>query len=395
MKALAKFLLSRPKRAPVTNFDIKALYAVKNELENCFMTLSTFPRKTRTTLTQLSASLVFALALSACGGDSNDNEGDSSNGDIDNSGITNDNAAGDTSGGNSNEDTAANVNEDTTATNNDDAPSAPENNNPPPSTDSSESFFINNSTPEDGSDTRSLETTVMMTFNKPLIAATAEKENFTLANGNTNIDFDFDHNGSSITMDPSTRLAPNTTYTVTVNESVMSEDGETMPSTSWNFTTAGNLGATTQDAIDGCMSDDDMAMLDAVNTVRSEGYRCARGQRPATEALQWSCVIANAADRHSNDMATNNFHAHTGSDGSNHAQRMVAAGFPQNRASGENIAAGYTTVSDVMEGWLTSQTGHCSNLMNANYTDFGSSRVIAPAGTTNFGTYWTQNFGRP
>lgn len=266
----------------------------------------------------------------------------------------------------------------------------------PPNTDSSSDFLIESYAPQDGANERSLATEITINFNKPIIASTLSENKFSLSANGTNVAFTFtSENNSAISLAPNALLSPNTTYTVAINNGLMSEDGDEFDASAWSFTTTGNLGATAQSTIDLCMSDDDIDMLDAVNNVRATGYVCASGSKPATTPLIWSCVIAEAADRHSNDMASNNFHSHTGSDGSNHAQRMVEAGFPSNRASGENIAAGYTTVSAAMEAWLSSPTGHCDNIMNANYTEFGSSRVIAPAGTTTYGTYWTQNFGRP
>lgn len=266
----------------------------------------------------------------------------------------------------------------------------------PPNTDSSSAFIIESYAPLDGANERSLATEITINFNKPIIASTLSENKFSLSANGTNVAFTFtSENNIAISLAPNALLSPNTTYTVTINNGLMSEDGDEFDASAWSFTTTANLGATAQSTMDLCMSKDDIDMLDAVNNVRATGYVCASGSKPATTPLIWSCVIAEAADRHSNDMASNNFHSHTGSDGSNHAQRMVEAGFPTNRASGENIAAGYTTVSAVMEAWLSSPTGHCDNIMNANYTDFGSSRVIAPAGTTTYGTYWTQNFGRP
>ncbi|MCY1014033.1 CAP domain-containing protein [Nannocystis pusilla] len=40
------------------------------------------------------------------------------------------------------------------------------------------------------------------------------------------------------------------------------------------------------------------------------------------------------------------------------------------KAAGENIAAGYSTAAQVVNGWMTS-TGHCNNIMNGNYKHLG------------------------
>ncbi|MFN2323641.1 MAG: CAP domain-containing protein, partial [Trueperaceae bacterium] len=52
---------------------------------------------------------------------------------------------------------------------------------------------------------------------------------------------------------------------------------------------------------------------------------------------------------------------------------------------GENVAAGYPSVDAVMAGWLGSD-GHCANLMNPGFTEFGAGES---------GRYWTQGFARP
>lgn len=60
---------------------------------------------------------------------------------------------------------------------------------------------------------------------------------------------------------------------------------------------------------------------------------------------------------------------------------------------GENIAAGYDTVSAVMDGWLASP-GHCANLMNPNFTQIGVACIRGSTGNA-YGTYWTMDLARP
>lgn len=57
--------------------------------------------------------------------------------------------------------------------------------------------------------------------------------------------------------------------------------------------------------------------------------------------LTANAALTAAALAHSNDMATNNFFSHTGSDGSSPGQRISRAGYSY-YTYGENIAAGYT-----------------------------------------------------
>ena len=52
-------------------------------------------------------------------------------------------------------------------------------------------------------------------------------------------------------------------------------------------------------------------------------------------------------------MVTNNFFDHVGSNGSTLGSRVAATGYAAS-ALGENIAAGYGTVTNVMTGWMNS-----------------------------------------
>jgi hypothetical protein len=58
-------------------------------------------------------------------------------------------------------------------------------------------------------------------------------------------------------------------------------------------------------------------------------------------------------------------------------------------ATGENIAAGYTSASAVMSGWMGS-SGHKANILNKSYTGLG---VGYATGSCGYKTYWVQIFG--
>jgi uncharacterized protein YkwD len=131
-------------------------------------------------------------------------------------------------------------------------------------------------------------------------------------------------------------------------------------------------------------------MLDAVNAFRAQTRDCgSKGTYPAVGALSWSCPLEEAALTHSMDMANNNFFSHTGSDGSSAGLRATRAGYNW-WTWGENIAAGYPSVSAAMQGWIDSD-GHCANMMNANFANMGSAKYSNSDST--YGIYWTQVFG--
>ena len=123
-------------------------------------------------------------------------------------------------------------------------------------------------------------------------------------------------------------------------------------------------------------------MLSEVNELRRRGCRCGETQMPPVEALQWNQLLTRAAARHAEDMYSNDFFEHRGSDGTDSSDRVSEAGYRW-RAVGENIAWGYDGVRTVVEGWRDSP-GHCRNIMSPNFTEIGAARR---------GTYWVQTFG--
>jgi uncharacterized protein YkwD len=103
-------------------------------------------------------------------------------------------------------------------------------------------------------------------------------------------------------------------------------------------------------------------------------------------AVTANAKLSQAAQAHSQDQADHNTMSHTGSDGSTPWDRSKRAGYDQ--AIGENVAAGYRTPADVMNGWMNSD-GHRANIVNCSAKAIGVGRAPAGNGTL----YWTQLFG--
>ncbi|OWZ23527.1 SCP-like extracellular protein [Phytophthora megakarya] len=122
-------------------------------------------------------------------------------------------------------------------------------------------------------------------------------------------------------------------------------------------------------------------LLNAVNRERS-----ANGVAP----LCMNSKLQNAAQGHSNDMAAKDYMSHTGSDGSTMSQRVQGAGYDRT-AAGENVAAGQTSVEEVMKAWMAS-TRHRDNILRKKFTMFGCGYAYGDSST--YKHYWTQNFGR-
>ncbi len=81
--------------------------------------------------------------------------------------------------------------------------------------------------------------------------------------------------------------------------------------------------------------------------------------------------------------------SHTRPDGSS---CFTAAGNLPLWAYGENIAAGYPTPEDVMDGWMNSQ-GHRANILNSNFECIGIACVYTPINNGGYRYNWVQFFG--
>lgn len=133
------------------------------------------------------------------------------------------------------------------------------------------------------------------------------------------------------------------------------------------------------------------SLLQAINAARAAPRNCGSTAMPAVAPLSWNDQLFSAAARHSTDMATNNYFSHTGLDGRSMAQRVSAEGYAWSWV-GENIAAGQSSVSVVMDGWLASP-GHCANIMRAEPREVAVA-CVQRSGTT-YGRYWTMALARP
>lgn len=118
-------------------------------------------------------------------------------------------------------------------------------------------------------------------------------------------------------------------------------------------------------------------------------FRAANGLAP----LQLNIELDTAALRHSQDMALNDYFDHNGLNGSTPASRMNQVGYSSS-VYGENIAAGYDTPEEVVQGWIDSP-GHRANLLNPSFTEVGIGYyyLANDTGVNNYYSYWTQDFG--
>ena len=138
-------------------------------------------------------------------------------------------------------------------------------------------------------------------------------------------------------------------------------------------------------------ADFETEVIRLVNIERAAGANCgSRGTFAAAGPLSLDTELREAARCHSTDMADNDFFDHTGSNGSSFSQRCNAAGY-SGSPRGENIAAGYSTPSAVVVGWMNSD-GHCANVMNSSADEVGIGYYYKTG--TQWTRYWTMVTGR-
>jgi uncharacterized protein YkwD len=133
-------------------------------------------------------------------------------------------------------------------------------------------------------------------------------------------------------------------------------------------------------------------VLHQVNQLRAQGAVCGGVRYPAAKPLRWSTQLQRAADQHSHDMATHNFFNHkSASNGSTLPERLRSAGYNY-RTAGENIAAGPSTVAQVVAMWVDSPA-HCVTMMTASFIELGVS--CKNNSNSHYKTYWTLKAAAP
>jgi uncharacterized protein YkwD len=151
-------------------------------------------------------------------------------------------------------------------------------------------------------------------------------------------------------------------------------------STTTSTSTASSSSTTTYD--NGLTADESAQMLSLINAYRAEN---------GLSALTIDTRLVAAALVHSEDQATNCEMTHDGTDGSEPWDRVEAQGYDWTVAA-ENVAAGQTTVSQVMTSWWNS-AGHRANILNSKVVNVGFA-VSTNSGCSNYATYWTQDFAK-
>jgi len=152
------------------------------------------------------------------------------------------------------------------------------------------------------------------------------------------------------------------------------------------------------------VQENNSVIIEAINKARSVQRDCNDGEGLVgpSQPLVWNENLYKAAAEHSKDLANTDTFSHTGSGtqyditgkalnrGSHFNERIDANGYENHSSIGENIAAGQTSIDDVITDWIASPK-HCANLMSPAFAEVGVAIVVNKE--SKFGIYWTQNLG--
>jgi uncharacterized protein YkwD len=131
-------------------------------------------------------------------------------------------------------------------------------------------------------------------------------------------------------------------------------------------------------------------VLTLVNEKRAAGATCGATVKPPVPALTMEAHLRQAARCHSLDLGTHNYFSHDSQDGRSPWDRISQAGYTA-FGNAENIAAGQSSPASVVDSWMSSP-GHCNNVMTSGSNEIGIGFAMVEG--SDFGRYWTQDFGK-
>ncbi|MBE0610352.1 MAG: hypothetical protein IH609_13310 [Dehalococcoidia bacterium] len=126
---------------------------------------------------------------------------------------------------------------------------------------------------------------------------------------------------------------------------------------------------------------EELAFLTLINDYRSQN---------GLGALTISTNLNRGSAWMTEDMATNNYFAHTDSLGRSAYQRAIDCGYPS--GAGENLAAGgaWNSAQNAFNAWQNSP-GHNANMLGQYYKQIGIARYYQAG--SQYGWYWATTFG--
>ena len=157
----------------------------------------------------------------------------------------------------------------------------------------------------------------------------------------------------------------------------------------------GSTGNKNDSGTSGSQDEENTASLDQLspNTVayRNEVLRLVNIERKKAglnELTMTNTNLLKAAQRRANEIAVRYNPPHTRLDGRSWSTVLAEYNVFW-RATGENMAAGYQTPAEVVEGWMNSP-GHRANILNENFNQIGIGYAYRYG--TDYSHYWIQIF---
>jgi uncharacterized protein YkwD len=123
----------------------------------------------------------------------------------------------------------------------------------------------------------------------------------------------------------------------------------------------------------------------AINQARAREQVCGNQRMAATTPIRWDVNAMSAARSQALFLQQANQFGHTGENGSHVGDRLKATGFVWQKV-GENLAAGFNSVEEVVISWLASPS-HCRVLMTPEFNVVGVSYVAGEEDNT-YANYW-------
>lgn len=126
-----------------------------------------------------------------------------------------------------------------------------------------------------------------------------------------------------------------------------------------------------------------LAIVDAVNKVRTKGCHCGKRYMEPVQKVDWNPKLYQSAFLHAKEMTDYDFFAHFSKDGLDIGARLEKVGYNW-MVAGENLGEGQKTFDEVLQDWIKSYS-HCTMLMNPKVNEMGVAKVDK---------YWVQHFGK-
>ncbi|HWR58948.1 MAG TPA: CAP domain-containing protein [Thermodesulfovibrionales bacterium] len=129
-------------------------------------------------------------------------------------------------------------------------------------------------------------------------------------------------------------------------------------------------------------------VVELVNRARAKGMRCGKTYYKAAPPVVWNDLLWQASLKHCSTMARTGSLCHTDYYGGKPGDSVARLGYKWS-AYGENVAEGYRTPEETVNGWLKSPE-HCRTIMDPAFKEAGSCNT---RGQRNI--YWTLILAAP